>query len=196
MRWIILAAFAVSACASGEPPTTASTTFGVPASNPTTPSAAATTAVASAPGATEPAVFPEGFATTGALVTNADGATCEICVWLADTPGQRSSGLMFVPDLGVADAMAFRYPDAHTGTFWMKNTVMPLSIAFYAPDGGFVDSFDMGPCTSDPCPRYPTPTDFLVAIEVPQGELDALGLTTGSTFELLDLPCEDRPTDR
>jgi uncharacterized membrane protein (UPF0127 family) len=108
---------------------------------------------------------------------------------LADTPRQRSSGLMFVTDLGVADAMAFRYPDVHTGTFWMKNTVMPLSIAFYAPDGGFLDSFDMSPCTSDPCPNYPTPNDFLIAIEVPQGELDAIGLTAGSTFELLDLPC-------
>jgi hypothetical protein len=134
-------------------------------------------------------VLPEGFATTGVLVTKADGTTCEICVWLADTPARRSSGLMFVTDLGVADAMAFRYPDAHPGTFWMKNTVMPLSIAFYAPDGGFLDSFDMSPCTSDPCPNYPTPTDFLIAIEVPQGDLDAIGLTPGSTFELLDLPC-------
>ena len=134
-------------------------------------------------------MFPEGFATVGALVTTADGTTCEICVWLADTPRQRSSGLMFVTDLGVTDAMAFRYPDVHTGTFWMKNTVMPLSIAFYAPDGGFLDSFDMSPCTSDPCPNYPTPNDFLIAIEVPQGDLDAIGLTAGSTFEFLDLPC-------
>jgi uncharacterized membrane protein (UPF0127 family) len=181
VRWIIPLAFAVSACASaaGEQPTTVSTTS----------STAITVAAPSPPMETEQAVFPEGFATVGALVTTADGTTCEICVWLADTPRQRSSGLMFVTDLGVADAMAFRYPDVHTGTFWMKNTVMPLSIAFYAPDGGFLDSFDMSPCTSDPCPNYPTPTDFLIAIEVPQGDLDAIGLTAGSTFEFLDLPC-------
>jgi uncharacterized membrane protein (UPF0127 family) len=98
---------------------------------------------------------------------------------------------MFVTDLGGPEAMAFRYPDPHTGTFWMKNTVLPLSIAFFAPDGGFLSSFDMEPCTVDPCPTYPTAPAFLVAVEVPQGGLPALGLTPGSRLELLDVPCDE-----
>lgn len=97
---------------------------------------------------------------------------------------------MFVSDLGEAEAMAFVYPDPHSGTFWMKNTVMPLSIAFYSPAGEFMEAFDMAPCTADPCPNYRTPNEFLVAVEVPQGGLEALGLTAGSTLELLDLPCD------
>ena len=97
---------------------------------------------------------------------------------------------MFVTDLGAADAMAFRYTDPHTGTFWMKNTVLPLSIAFFAPDGSFVESFDMEPCSTSSCPNYSTPADFLVAVEVPQGGLDELGLVQGSSLRLVDLPCD------
>ncbi|MDW3215399.1 MAG: DUF192 domain-containing protein [Ilumatobacteraceae bacterium] len=134
-------------------------------------------------------VRPEGFATVAARATLSDGTVCELCVWLADTASQRSQGLMFVTDLGPADAMAFRYPEPHTGTFWMKNTVLPLSIAFFDSDGGFLTSFDMEPCTSDPCPNYRTPDDFSIAVEVPRGTLADLGLVEGSTFELLDLPC-------
>lgn len=136
-----------------------------------------------------PARQPEGFETTLASVTTADGTTCEICVWLADTTTQRARGLMFVTDLGPADAMAFRYPAPHTGTFWMKDTVMPLSIAFFSPAGEFLTSFDMEPCTTESCPNYRTAENFLVAVEVPEGNLDELGMGPDSTFELLDLPC-------
>ena len=138
-----------------------------------------------------PGVVPEGFGTTRAVVTMTGGERCDVCLWLADTSQQRARGLMFVTGLGPADGMAFRYPSPHTGTFWMENTVLPLSIAFYAPDGSFVESFDMQPCTTDPCPRYPTPRDFLVAVEVPQGELAEVGLVEGSRLELLDLPCDE-----
>ena len=86
--------------------------------------------------------------------------------------------------------MAFRYPEPRTGTFWMKNTILPLSIAFFAPDGAFMSSFDMKPCTAPKCPNYGTPEDFLISVEVPQGELSRFGIGPESSFELLDLPCE------
>ena len=135
------------------------------------------------------AIVPVGFDRSLAVVTEADGTTCELCVWLATTRPERSRGLMEVTDLGAAHAMAFVYPEAHTGSFWMKNTVLPLSIAFFAPDGAFLDSFDMEPCVTDDCVTYPTPADFLVAVEVPQGDLPEFGMTAGSTLELLDAPC-------
>jgi uncharacterized membrane protein (UPF0127 family) len=138
-----------------------------------------------------PAVLPEGFPTTQAVVTKADGTTCELCLWLADTSELRARGFMFVTDAGSADGMAFRYPNPHTGSFWMKNTVLPLSIAFFAPDGSFMEAFDMEPCTTDSCPRYATPRDFLVAVEVPMGDLDAVGLVADSRLELLDIPCSE-----
>lgn len=144
------------------------------------------------------AIVPTGFESVRATVTESDGTMCELCLWLADTGERRSQGLMFVTDLGIAEAvpggadvdgMAFVYPRPHSGSFWMKNTVLPLSIAFFGPGGEFVDEFDMEPCTEDPCPTYPTPADFLIAVEVPQGDLPALGIAPGSVLELSDLPC-------
>jgi uncharacterized membrane protein (UPF0127 family) len=135
------------------------------------------------------AVRPDGFDLVRARVTASDGSVCELCVWLAASAEQRRRGLMSVTDLGGADAMAFRYDAPHTGSFWMKDTVLPLSIAFFGADGGYLDAFEMAPCTTDPCPTYPTPADFVVAVETVSGRLAELGIAAGSTLELLDLPC-------
>ena len=100
---------------------------------------------------------------------------------------------MFVTDFGPADGMAFVYAGPTTTRFWMKDTPLPLSIAFFGSDGQFLDSFDMDPCVSDDsaeCVRYPTPVGFVVAIETRQGGLAELDMIEGSTLELLDLPCQ------
>ncbi|MEY2960020.1 MAG: hypothetical protein RLZZ01_2588 [Actinomycetota bacterium] len=137
-------------------------------------------------------IGPVGFDRVVATAIGPDGDRCDLCLWLADSSSTRSRGLMGVTELGPADGMAFRYPTVHTGNFWMKDTLIPLSIAFYGPDGSFLDSFDMEPCTADPCPKYPTPRGFHVAVEVPAGDLGAFELVAGSELVLTDLPC-DRP---
>lgn len=137
----------------------------------------------------EPAVTPSGYERVAASVTTADGEVCDVCLWLADTADARRQGLMGVTDLGDGDGMAFVYPVPHTGTFWMKNTLLPLSIAFFDDQGAFLDAFDMEPCTADPCPVYPTATDFLIAIETTRGDLGGLGVGPGSRLVLTDLPC-------
>jgi uncharacterized membrane protein (UPF0127 family) len=179
-RWLGVVVI-VAACAGGgtEGGSTAET------SSSTTVAAS----VASVTGSGPDQVVPTGYDLVQATVTSGDGTECELCLWLADTAEQRRAGLMFVTDLGAGDGMAFRYPSPHSGTFWMKNTLLPLSIAFFAPDGAFVDAFDMEPCTTDDCPNYRTPADFLVAIETTQGDLDRLGIGPGSTLALTDLPC-------
>lgn len=135
--------------------------------------------------------MPVGFERVRATVTEPDGTICELCVWLADTNDLRRRGLMSVTDLGDADGMAFVYPGPHTGTFWMKDTLLPLSIAFFGPTGGYLDAFDMEPCTGEPCVQYRTPNDFVVAIETVQGGLAELGIVPGSVLDLTDLPCDD-----
>lgn len=141
-------------------------------------------------------VIPVGFDSVAATATAPDGSTCELCLWLADTPDQRSRGLMGVNALGPADGMAFRYPAPHATYFWMKNTLLALSIAFYGADGAFLDAFDMEPCVTPSCPRYPTPADFVVAVETTSGGLAALALVPGSRLELSDLPCGRDAADR
>jgi uncharacterized membrane protein (UPF0127 family) len=215
-RWFLALALVVAACSdeaatetTGTPTAdttitedSAATDAGTgtsPAGAPASSGAVATTdsgaATADAPSADEvaPRIVPEGFSTVGATVTAADGTPCEICLWLAATTDERSLGLMFATELGGPDGMAFVYPEPHSGSFWMKNTVMPLSIAFFDPDGAYLDSFDMEPCTADPCPPYPTPAGFTVAIETERGGLEELGIGPGSTLELDDLPCPIAP---
>lgn len=206
---VLLAALAVGAC-SGDPevvlspatPVTATVTAAATSTllpDGTAGSAPATTATSlpdgsagSAPAATATteAVTPDGFERVRATVTEPDGTVCELCLWLADTGDRRSRGLMFVTDLGDADGMAFVYPALHSGNFWMKNTPLPLSIAFFGVGGTHLAAFDMAPCTEEPCGLYRTPDDFLVAIETTQGGLEDLGIGPGSVLDLTDLPCE------
>ncbi len=136
-------------------------------------------------------VRPDGFERRLARVTKADGEVCELCVWRADDGDQRRRGLMFVTDLGPADGMTFRYGEMRRGWFWMKNTVLPLSIAFFDDEGELVDAFDMEPCIADPCRRYTPARSYSLAIEVPQGDLGRLGIDAGSRLELTDLPCDE-----
>lgn len=165
------------------PPTTDTTTA------PTTGATTDVTAGTSLPPVAGSPVTPNGFDLVYATVTTADGEVCELCLWLADSSRSRAQGLMGVTDLGAGDGMAFVYDAPHTGSFWMKNTLLPLSIAFFDEQGDYLDSFDMEPCEADPCPLYPTAPEFLVAIETVQGDLDGLGIADGSRLDLTTLPC-------
>ena len=205
MRWLVAAA-ALLLVACGDDDDAATTTVAsVTAAPATTTTPAASTSVlpttampvtsaprtTSAPTTSEAgAVVPQGFEQRAAAATTADGTVCELCLWVADTGDQRALGLMYVTDLGGPDGMVFRYDAPTTAAFWMKNTVMPLSIAFYDASGAFLDAFDMAPCAADPCPSYPTPSNFTDAIEVPQGMLDELNLVPGSVLSVSDLPCQ------
>jgi hypothetical protein len=175
----------------GASPSTTPTTSARATTAPTVPPPSSTVSTTTVP-TTVPAgaVVPEGFEQAAATVTAADGTECELCLWLAETGDQRARGLMHVTDLGGPDGMVFRYDLPTTSGFWMKNTVMPLSIAFYDQGGAYLDAFDMAPCTADPCPTYPTPANFTDAIEVPQGMLDELGIKPGSVLVVSDLPCD------
>ena len=138
-------------------------------------------------------VTPTGFDPVAAEITAADGEVCEVCLWVAGTPELRGRGLMGVTDMGGADGMVFLFFDQTTSAFWMRDTPMPLSIAFFDAAGGFVSATDMEPCLEGPaadCPRYHADGPYISAIEVPQGRLAELLIGPGSRFELLDVPCE------
>ena len=133
-------------------------------------------------------VRPEGFTTIAAEVTSTDGEVCTVCLWLADTADERPRGLMGVTDLGDAVGMAFVFDQPGEGAFVMIGTPTPLSIAWFDADGGFVNALDMDPCTegdSSRCERYRPEAPYVLAIEMFQGELDAIGIGPGSRIELL-----------
>lgn len=137
-------------------------------------------------------IVPEGFTTVTAVVTAADGDVCNVCLWLADTPDERSGGLMGVTDLGGPLGMAFVWGEPLEGNFVMIGTPTPLSIAWFNPDRSFLNQTDMEPCLvedTSTCTRYPAGGPYDLAVEMFQGELGAIGIGPGSSIELLDLPC-------
>lgn len=120
------------------------------------------------------------------IVVGPDGEPVVICVLVADTPAQRARGLMEVTDLGGYDGMLFRFETDSDGGFWMKDTVLPLSIAYLDADGAVVSTTDMDPCPEGTaqCPSHPAAGPYRMALEVEQGGLGELGLVEGGSARL------------
>jgi uncharacterized membrane protein (UPF0127 family) len=156
---------------------------------------ASTTAVVVPPSsATAGAVTPQGFQAVVIRVTRPDGTVASFCVWLAATEAQREQGLMGVTSLGGADGMLFRFGADQTGTFWMKDTVVPLSIAFFAASGMLVSTADMAPCPSSEstCPVYGAAAPYTDALEVPQAGLGRLGVVPDARLAVTKSACEPK----
>ena len=68
---------------------------------------------------------------------------------LAQTPEQREIGLMFRTTMGANEGMLFAFEQPGQQCFWMKNTLLPLSVAFIADDGSIVNIDAMKPQTLD-----------------------------------------------
>lgn len=118
------------------------------------------------------------------------------CALEADTAAERRQGLMHVTDLGPYDGMLFRFEEPTTGRFWMRNTPMPLSIAFLDDDGRVVGALDMEPCPDGTeCPTYGPDRPYRLAIEVPQGHLARIGLDReGARVQVGGRCAANRPT--
>ena len=103
------------------------------------------------------------------------------CGLLADTAAQHQTGLMGRSDLSGYDAMVFRFSALTKTPFYMLNTPLPLSIAWFDSAGRFVSSADMAPCLGrTDCPTYASAAAYRYALEVPQGGLSGLGIGPGA----------------
>jgi len=90
--------------------------------------------------------------------------------------GRRS----LAPDAG----MVFFEDGPTDATFWMKDTLIPLSIAFWTSGGRIVDLLDMEPCRADPCLLYRSRAPYVGAVEVNRGFFEAHGVTLGDLVRL------------
>jgi uncharacterized membrane protein (UPF0127 family) len=138
----------------------------------------------------------DGFGEVTVTVVDAEGRTRTLCLLLADTDAQRERGLMYVtdPSLGGYDGMLFAFEADSDGGFWMRHTRLPLSIAYLRADGTTVSSADMAPCPDSEatCPIYPAGGRYRYAVEVPQGRLDAVGLSDRSRLSVGGSGCAPR----
>lgn len=108
-------------------------------------------------------------------------ATAIRCALLAETTAQQELGLMNRTDVGGYDGMIFRFASDTTVSFYMKDTPLPLSIAFFDGDGRFVSTADMAPCIhQSSCPLFNATRSYRYALEVPQGALPRLAVGPGT----------------
>ena len=105
-------------------------------------------------------------------------------VEVARTEAQRQQGLMNRRSLGRDAGMVFQFPRATSGAFWMKDTLIPLDIAFYGPRGGILRIMQMKPCRADPCPVYDPKVAYRGALEVNAGSFRRWGVRRGDRIVL------------
>jgi uncharacterized membrane protein (UPF0127 family) len=136
-------------------------------------------------------------ATTGAAHTDTprtveyrlepgDGDPVTVRLEVAADPATRARGLMEREQVPEGTGMVFLYPADVAEAFWMKNTLVPLSIAFVAADGRVVSVAEMTPCRADPCPSYAPAGPYRYAVELAAGSFGAAGVGPGDKVVPVD----------
>ena len=105
-------------------------------------------------------------------------------LFVADSDEERRKGLMGVEDLDANGGMVFVFDGEQDGSFWMKDTLIPLSIAFWGKDGRVVDIIEMEPCEADPCPTYSPRAPYTHALEMNAHWFEDRGIEIGDPVEL------------
>lgn len=96
---------------------------------------------------------------------------------VADDERKRATGLMFRESLAPNHGMLFVFREKALHCFWMRNTSIPLSIAFLDDDGSIVNIEDMAPHSEDShCPKRPV----RLALEMEQGWFGKRGFGPGT----------------
>lgn len=93
----------------------------------------------------------------------------KLTVHIANTQEKIEKGLMFVEKLPENEGILFMFPEETYSGFWMKNTLIPLSIAFLDPYGKIIKIMDMKPCKEAECHLYDPELSYRYAIEVNLG---------------------------
>jgi uncharacterized membrane protein (UPF0127 family) len=112
------------------------------------------------------------------------GTDATLAVDVADETDEQRRGLSGIQHLPADQGMAFVWPEPVDGTFWMKDTLIPLSIAFVDEAGKVIDVLDMQPCETDPCPTYGVDEPYVLAVEANLGWFDEHGVEAGDRAEL------------
>lgn len=116
------------------------------------------------------------------IKTSAGEVTLHVA--LASTEKQRERGLMSRTSLPRESGMLFEFGRPTQTSFYMKDTKIPLSIAFFSPGGRLLEMFDMTPCRADPCRTYSAGVTYRRALEVERGTFERLGVEVGDHMQL------------
>ncbi|WP_322049162.1 DUF192 domain-containing protein [Paraburkholderia sp. J67] len=123
------------------------------------------------PGAKQPGDFPRLKLTAGMFVIDAA---------VAANDADREQGLMYRTQLAPNEGMLFVFGENAVHCFWMKNTLIPLSIAFMRADGTITDIDEMqAETTNNHCPR----NNGVYALEMSKGFFTSKGIKPGMKID-------------
>lgn len=112
-----------------------------------------------------------------------------ITVEIADTFDTRSKGLMGRTSLPENGGMLFVFKEPKILGFWMKNTLIPLSIGFFDQDQTLIHVAEMAPpLAPSPLRIYKSPSPALFALEMAEGWFSNHQIRPGEKFSFLDPP--------
>jgi uncharacterized membrane protein (UPF0127 family) len=117
------------------------------------------------------------------IIHASGGKKVEVRVEIVDDPFERARGLMYRTQLGEDRGMLFVFQREQPLSFWMKNTRIPLSIAYIDSKGRITDILDMKPLDDKP-PHYVSSEPVLYALEVNQGFFEERGVKVGDHADL------------
>ncbi|CAN5554206.1 DUF192 domain-containing protein [soil metagenome] len=124
-------------------------------------------------------------------INTSDSNEVKVHVEIADDSAERAQGLMYRTELGEDKGMLFIFNEESIRSFWMKNTLIPLSIAFIDSEGRIVDIQKIEPVGREQTvsdaelPRYVSAEPAKYALEVNQGFFEERGVEVG---DMVDLP--------
>jgi len=105
---------------------------------------------------------------------------------VADDPDEKTIGLMGRKELAEGQGMLFVFSRPQPMGFWMKDTLIPLSIAYISAEGIIREIHDMQPLEENPVPSVFQ--DLVFALEVPQGWFAKNGILAGDRINGLPKP--------
>lgn len=114
----------------------------------------------------------------------------EVQVEVANKPATRFSGLMYRRELDEDNGMLFIFPDSARRAFWMKNTLIPLSVAFIDEKGVIENILEMPPETEE---NFLSSGPAKYVLEMNKGWYDKRGVKAGDA--VLDVLKAPTPTD-
>jgi uncharacterized protein len=105
-------------------------------------------------------------------------------VEIANSPAERAKGLMGRKSLPEGSGMLFVFSKPQRLSFWMKNTLIPLSIGFFDEEKRLFQVIDMATPENGKLALYVSKAPAMYALEVPQGWFDRHGIGLGTKFVL------------
>jgi len=110
-----------------------------------------------------------------------------ITVEIADTPSKQARGLMFRKSLPKDHGMLFVFESERELSFWMKNTLIPLSIGFFDKERKLLEVQEMSPAIAGELyPRtYKSSKPAMYALEMEKGWFSRNGIKEGATFSFV-----------